>query len=87
MLSQLVLRTDTLTSNEYIQSAESLRSQLPSNRISFCVITFLCDVFSGEADKTPSFAQQTVLDQGTSIVGMTTAADNEEVPVSLCIIV
>ncbi|XP_015777362.1 PREDICTED: uncharacterized protein LOC107355329 isoform X6 [Acropora digitifera] len=37
--------------------------------------------FEGEADKTPSFAQQSVLDQGTSILGMASAAGNKEVPV------
>ena len=40
----------------------------------------------GEGDGTPSFAQQSVVDQGTSIIGMATAAGDEEVPVSLCII-
>ncbi|XP_044179068.1 ankyrin-3-like, partial [Acropora millepora] len=37
--------------------------------------------FGGEVDKTPSFAQQSVLDQGTSILGMASAAGNKEVPV------
>ena len=41
---------------------------------------------SGEVDKTPSFAQQSVLDQGTKILGMPSAAGNKEVPVSLCIV-
>ncbi|XP_015754283.1 PREDICTED: uncharacterized protein LOC107333935 isoform X3 [Acropora digitifera] len=35
----------------------------------------------GEADKTPSFAQQSVLDEGTSILGMASAAGDKEVPV------
>ena len=47
---------------------------------------WLLDISSGEADKTPSFAQQSVLDQGTSILGMASAAGNKEVPVSLCIV-
>ena len=43
-------------------------------------------ISSGEADKTPSFAQQSVCDQGTSILRMASAAGNKEVPVSLCIV-
>ncbi|XP_015765564.1 PREDICTED: tankyrase-2-like [Acropora digitifera] len=37
--------------------------------------------YGGEGDGTPSFAQQTVLDQGTSNIEMATAAGHEEVPV------
>jgi len=44
---------------------------------------WLLYVSSGEADSTPSFAQQSVLDQGTSIIEMATAAADEEVPVRL----
>ena len=40
----------------------------------------------GEGDRTPSVSQQRILDQGTSIIGMATAADDKEVPGSLCII-
>ncbi|XP_074622707.1 uncharacterized protein LOC141880983 isoform X2 [Acropora palmata] len=42
--------------------------------------------FGGEGDGTPSSTQQSVLDQGTSIIEMATAAGHEEVPVSFCII-
>ncbi|KAK2561289.1 hypothetical protein P5673_015772 [Acropora cervicornis] len=35
-----------------------------------------------EADKTPpSFAQQSILDQGTNMTGIATAAGDDEVPV------
>ncbi|XP_067020807.1 uncharacterized protein [Acropora muricata] len=37
--------------------------------------------FGGEGDATPSFSQQSVPDQGTSIIEMATAAGDEEVPV------
>ena len=47
---------------------------------------WLLYVFSGEGDRTPSFVQQSVLDQGPSIIEMATAASDEEVPVNLCII-
>ena len=47
---------------------------------------WLLYVSVGEDGGTPSFAQQSVLDQGTSIIEMATAAGDEEVPVSLCII-
>ena len=40
----------------------------------------------GEGDGTPSLSQQRILDQGTSIIGMATAADDKEVLRSLCII-
>ena len=40
----------------------------------------------GEGDRTPSVSQQRILDRGTSIIGMATAADDKEVPGSLCII-
>ena len=42
----------------------------------------LC-MFSGEVDST-TFSQQGALDQGTGMTGMTTAADDEELLVSLC---
>ena len=51
-----------------------------------CIRDRLLYVSSGEGDRTPSFAQQSVLDQGTSIIEMATATADEEVPVSLCII-
>ena len=47
---------------------------------------WLLYVSVGEGEGTPSFAQQSVLDQGTSIIVMATAPGDEEVPVSLCII-
>ena len=48
---------------------------------------WLLYVSLGEGDGTPIFAQQSVLDQGSSIIEMATAAGNKEVPVSLCITV
>ena len=47
---------------------------------------WLLYVSSGEGDRTPSFAQQSDLDQGTSIIEMATATADKEVPVRLCII-
>jgi len=48
---------------------------------------WLLYVSPGEADKTPpSFAQQSILDQGTNMTGIATAAGDDEVPVGLCII-
>ena len=47
---------------------------------------WLLYVSSGEGDRTPSFAQQNVPDQGTGIIEMATATADKEVPVSLCII-
>ena len=47
---------------------------------------WLLYVSLGEGDGTLSFAQEIVLDQGTSIIEMATAAGEKEVPVSLCII-
>ena len=41
-------------------------------------------VSSGEADRTPLFAQQSVFDQGPGIIGVATAVGDEEIPVSLC---
>ena len=44
----------------------------------------LC-MFSGEADSTTLSSQQGALDQGTaSMTGIATAADDEELLVSLC---
>ena len=43
----------------------------------------LC-MFSGEAYRTTLYSQQGALDQGTGMVGMATAADDEELLVSLC---
>ena len=47
---------------------------------------WLLFMFSEEADRTPLFSQQDVLDQETSINGKTTAWGEKEVLVSLCII-
>ena len=45
---------------------------------------WLLYVSPGEADKTPpSFAQQSILDQGTNMTGRATAAGDDEVPVGL----
>ena len=43
-------------------------------------------MFSGEADRTPLFSQQGVLDQETSMIGKATAGGKEELLVSLWII-
>ena len=43
----------------------------------------LC-MFSEEADSTTLSSQQDALDQGTGMTGMATAADDEELLVSLC---
>ena len=43
----------------------------------------LC-MFSGEADSTTFSSQRGALDQGTGMIGMTTAAGDEELLVSLC---
>ena len=46
---------------------------------------WLLYMFSGEADSTTLSSQQGALDQGTaSMTGMTTAADDKELLVSLC---
>ena len=45
---------------------------------------WLLFMFSGEAERTPLFSQQGVLDQETSMIGKATA--EVEVFVSLCII-
>ena len=43
-------------------------------------------MFSGEADRTPLFSQQSGLDPEISMIGKATAGVEEEVLVSLCII-
>ena len=45
----------------------------------------LC-MFSGEVDRTTLSSQQGALDQGTGMTEMATAADDEELLVSLCCI-
>ena len=41
-------------------------------------------MFSGEADSTTLSSQQGALDQGTGMIGMTTATDDQELLVSFC---
>ena len=41
-------------------------------------------MFSGEADSATLSSQQGALDQGPGMIGMTTAADDEELLVCLC---
>ena len=42
------------------------------------------NMFSGEADSATLSSQQGALDQGPDMIGMTTAADDEELLVCLC---
>ena len=42
------------------------------------------NMFSGEADSATLSSQQGALDQGPGMIGMSTAADDEELLVCLC---
>ena len=45
---------------------------------------WLLKMFSGEADSATLSSRQGALDQGSGMTGMATAADDEELLVSLC---